>query len=98
MRTTPLWAAAIAAVPVTGPALPQTQADKSFEETYRQQQEQQKAEIAAKSPPGEPFKWVQNVTNLDAGGWKLAGEYDDGKQSMYVTPRDAMRQGNIATV
>ncbi len=82
-----------------------TDVDKQWEETKqkwtdsaRQQEEQRQAEIAAKSPPGDPFKWAQGITNLNAGRWEPLGAYDDGKLVLYVTRKDAMRQGNVATV
>ena len=63
-----------------------------------QKQEQEEAAPAAKSPPGDAFKWANNITNLNLGEWFPLSFSHDGEVVKYATLKDAQRQGHIATV
>ena len=62
------------------------------------QQKQEQAEAVAKIPPGDAFKWANNITNLNLGDWFPLSFSHDGEAVKYATRKDAMRQGHIATV
>jgi len=62
------------------------------------QQKQEETETAAKSPPGDAFKWANNIKNLDLGEWFPLSFSHDGEVVKYATLKDAQRQGHIATV
>jgi hypothetical protein len=64
----------------------------------QQSKEQKGAESAAKSPPGDAFKWANNIKNLDLGDWFPLSFSHDGEAVKYATRKDAQRQGHIATV
>jgi hypothetical protein len=61
-------------------------------------QKQEEAATAAKSPPGNAFKWTKNITNLNLGEWFPLSFSPDGEVVKYATRKDAQRQGHIATV
>jgi len=66
----------------------QTDADEQWEQEkqrlldgQRQQAEQRQAEIAAKSPPSDPYKWARDL-HTEQGGWTFFAGYDDGKAAL----------------
>ena len=59
---------------------------------------QEEAATAAKSPPGDAFKWASNIKNLNLGEWFPLSFSHDGEAVKYATRKDAQRQGHIATV
>jgi len=61
-------------------------------------QKQEEAAPTAKSPPGNAFKWANNITNLNLGEWFPLSFSHDGEVVKYATLKDAQRQGHIATV
>lgn len=61
-------------------------------------QRQEEAAPAAKSPPGNAFKWANNIANLNLGEWFPLSFSHDGEVVKYATLKDAQRQGHIATV
>jgi hypothetical protein len=61
-------------------------------------QKQEEAAPAAKSPPGNAFKWASNITNLNLGEWFPLSFSHDGEVVKYATLKDTQRQGHIATV
>jgi len=62
------------------------------------QQKKEEAGTAAKSPPGDAFKWADNIKNLNLGEWFPLSFSHDGEAVKYATRKDAQRQGHIATV
>jgi hypothetical protein len=62
------------------------------------QQKQEEAETPAKSPPGDAFKWANDIRNLNLGEWFPLSFSHDGEVVKYATLKDAQRQGHIATV
>ena len=66
--------------------------------TEAPQQKQEEAAFAAKSPPGDAFKWANSITNLNLGEWFPLSFSHDGEAVKYGTRKDAQREAHIATV
>ena len=66
--------------------------------TEAPQQKQEEAAFAAKSPPGDAFKWANDIKNLNLGDWVPLSFSHDGEAVKYGTRKDAQREAHIATV
>jgi hypothetical protein len=62
------------------------------------EQKQEEAAPAAKIPPGDAFKWANNIKNLNLGEWFPLSFSRDGEVVKYATRKDAQREAHIATV
>jgi hypothetical protein len=74
------------------------QAQGELEEFQRRRAAEQQAELYARSPPGNPNKWLKEMRGPNSGDWFLYSGYDDGKLGVFFSRRNSMRVKGVATV